>query len=271
MSADNKVLPLDGCANLISNLVDDFASSARNGSEMASKKVYKVQASVEPAMVKRAARAAAMRAMVPSEGLHKVAFDTRRINQETERVPRANLQYWNRSQQFLDEEAKNRIKALSKLIRPLEMIRDKYGHHPEYFHSYARSLHDSVKRAIKVDEEELDIFRPQIDYLEQLLFARYRLSLEDLEKKSANHVYDQLIKRDEDLIRRDAYLKVTSDGSEDSVKRSSLSMSKDGNGLNQTTQDSIINAIFGNKDLRRDGEKKVERTITITIKDEVVE
>jgi hypothetical protein len=271
MSVDNKVLPLDGCANLISNLVDDFASSARNGSEMPSKKVYKVQASLEPGIVKRAARTAAMRAMLPPDELRKVAFDTRRINQETERVPRANLQYWNRSQQFLDEEAKNRIKSLAKLIKPLEMIRDKYGHHPEYFQSYARSLHDSVKRAIKVDEEELDIFRPQIDYLEQLLFARYRLSLEDLQKKQPKNIYDQLIKRDEDLIRRDAYLKVTNDAGDDGVKQSSFSLGKDGNGLNATTQDSIINAIFGNKDLRRDGEKKVERTITITIKDEVVE
>jgi len=271
MSANNKVLPLDGCANLISNLVDDFASSARNGSEMPSKKVYKVQASAEPGMVKRAARVAAMRCMMPSEELRKVAFDTRRIDQETERVPRANLQYWNRSQQFLDEEAKNRIKALARLIKPLEMIRDKYGHHPEYFHSYARSLHDSVKRAIKVDDEELDIFRPQIDYLEQLLFARYRLSLEDLTKKSMAQVYDQLIKRDEELIRRDAYLKITNDAHDENVKQSAFSMSKDGDGLNASTQESIINAIFGKQDLRRDGEKKVERTITITIKDEVVE
>jgi hypothetical protein len=271
MSANHKVLPLDGCANLISDLVDDFTSTARNGSEMASKKVYKVQASLEPGMVKRAARAAAMRAMMPSEGLTKVAFDTRRIDQETERVPRANLQYWNRSQQFLDEEAKNRIKAMSKLIKPLDMIRDKYGHHPEYFHSYARSLHDSVKRAIKVDAQELDIFRPQIDYLEQLLFARYRLSLEDIQNKPAQHIYDQLIKRDEDLIRRDAYLNLTNDAHDENVKQSAFVMGKDGNGLNASTQDSIINAIFGNQDLRRDGEKKVERTITITIKDEVVE
>ena len=81
-------------------------------------------------------------------------------------------------------------------------------------------------------------------------------------------MYDQLIKRDEELIRRDAYIKVTND---ESVKQSGLAIGKDGNGLNASTQDSIINAIFGKQDLRRDGEKKVERTITITIKDEVVE
>ena len=75
-----------------------------------------------------------------------------------------------------------------RLLKPLDKIRDEYGHQPEYFQSYARTLHDSIKRAVKVDADELEIFKPQLDYLVQLIFARYRLNLEDLEKMS-DYVY----------------------------------------------------------------------------------
>ncbi len=40
---------------------------------------------------------------------------------------------------------------------------------------------------------------------------------------------------------------------------------------NDSTQNAIINAIFGNNNIRKDGEKTVERTITITIKDSVID
>jgi len=270
MSIKNKTLPLDGCVNLVNSLVEDFVKTADTGAEFPSKKDYKVISRDEPALVKRAARMAAMKSLQITP-LTKLAFDTRRVDQKTERVPRANLQHWNRSQQFLDDEVKEKIKSFSKLLPSLEQIKSKYGHHPEYFQSYAKTLLDSVKRIARVGESEMDIFRPQVDYLEQLLFTRYRLSLDEITKSSKSKIYDKLMKKDEDLVKRDAYLKMTGDSQEENTKNSSTNFAKDGNSLNDTTQDSIISAIFGNQDLRRDGEKKVERTITITIKDEVID
>lgn len=276
MSGKTRTLPFDGRVKLIDNLVDDLVAYAHNDATIPSKRIYKVAISREHNSIQRDARSAAMRSIgdtIPS--IKKIAFDTRRINQQTQRIPRPNLQYWNRSQQFVDDECENSVKALSNLLKPLENIKIKYGHHPEYFQSYARSLHDSVKRAVKVSGDNLEIFKPQLDYLEQLVFARYRLSMEDLEKLSTEVIYDRIIKRDEELIRRDAYLRATSNETEITVesepKKSNNVILKDSDKTGGLTQDSIVNAIFGNNKIRRDGEKKVERTITITIRDEVVD
>lgn len=270
MSGKNNTLPLDGCANLVDKLVDDFVISAENNYRMPTKKIYKVVSSPEPDGIIRSARTAALKRIGHLKPIRKIAFDTRRMDQENERNPRINLQYWNRSQQFIDDEDQARLDTFAKLLRPLDKIKEKHGHHPEYFQSYARTLRDSIKRAIKVKEDDLDIFRPQLDYLEQLLFARYRLSLEGINKMAESAIYDKIIKRDENLIRRNAYLKATEDNedNEDSYKKANQPIVKDSNGA---LNENLVNAIFGNNAFRREGENKVTRTITVTITDEVID
>ncbi|HVI41779.1 MAG TPA: hypothetical protein VM577_14095 [Anaerovoracaceae bacterium] len=258
MNNKNK-LSLDVYAEMLSRFSDDFLSISKNG--VADQYTYKISGREESGKIARSARIAAFKKMSES-GFNKVAFDTRRIDQEHSRNPRANLQYWNRSQAFIDEEDQGKIDIFSKLLPPLEEIKKSFGAQPEYFDSYSRILYDAVNRALRVKEADMDIFRPQLAYLEQLLFARYRLSMDEISKMSQLALKDCILKKDENLLKRGAFLYATqNEGQQTQVI-------KDGNGV---MRDNIVNAIFGNNGFRRDGERTVERTITITIRDQVLE
>ena len=54
-------------------------------------------------------------ALESASGLKKVAFDTRRIDQETEYNPRRGLQYYNRSEPFVSEAMGEKLANFSKL------------------------------------------------------------------------------------------------------------------------------------------------------------
>ena len=266
MSAKGK-LSFDGCVELVGQIVDDFITfSEEPKPNIPSKKVYKVTSSEEAPDVVRSARRAALSNIKDSLFLEKFAFDTRRIDQKFERNPRINLQYWNRSQQFIDAEKHKNMVTFGKLIDPLNDIQDQYGDQPEYFQSYAMDLHDLVGRVLRVKEADLEVFTPQLDYLKQLLYARYRLSMEDIERLSRDQLKERILSKDEALLKRGNYLKTTNT-KENNNKPTAVV--KDGDG--GVTQESIINAIFGNSKFRRDGEKKAQRTITIIIKDEAID
>lgn len=261
-------LPLDAKIQVISQLADDFAKLTKSGASVPEAKTYKILSSQDGGTVGQAARLAAFTAMEPHP-LTKLAFDTRRVDQENDRNPRKNLQYWHRTDQFIDESDEKNLKTFAKLAKVLKRLKNKLGTQPEWFESYARQLYDNVYRIIRVKEADMDIFRPQINYLEQLIFARYRLTMENLEKFSESKLEDCILAKDEDLIGRSAYLKETEPDESDAGLKSQ-GFSKDSNNT-QSTQESIVNAIFGGAGMRRDGERTVERTITIKITENVLD
>lgn len=258
-------LPLDAKIQVISQLVDDFAKLTETGASVPEAKTYKILSSEGGGIVGQTARLAAFAAMEP-QPLTKFAFDTRRVDQENDRNPRKNLQYWHRTDQFIDETDEKTLKTFARLAKVLKQMKKKLGTQPEWFESYARQLYDNVHRILRVKEADMDIFRPQVNYLEQLIFARYRLSMENLEKFSESKLEECILAKDEDLIGRSTYLKETE---LDEPAMTSQGFSKDSN--NSTTQESIVNAIFGGAGMRRDGERTVERTITITVRDHVID
>ena len=264
MTVKGKTLPFDGCVELVSQVVDDFVTFSKGAaSDIPRKKIYKVASSKEPAGIVRSARVAALRDVTNNLFFEKFAMDKRRID-EMERNPRKNLQTWNRSQQFIDAQKHKRMTTFARLMDPLNNIKKVYGTQPEYFDSYARKLHDLVTRALRVKEADQEIYTPQLNYLEQLLDARYRLSMEDVLGMDKEVLEKRILSKDEDLLRRGSYLEAT-DYEDDTPK---IVVKDEDKGI---TQKSIINAIFGNNEFRRDGEKKVQRTITITICDEAIE
>ncbi|MFA5759165.1 MAG: hypothetical protein WC942_07425 [Clostridia bacterium] len=259
-------LPLEAKIEVLAQLTKDYENYAKNESvDLPDTLTYNISCVTEGKIVRQAAREAAFDELKPIP-LTKFAFDTRRIDQENTRNPRTNLQYWHRTDQFIDEEDQVKLKTFAKLAKVLNTIKHKMGTAPEWFESYARQLYDNVYRIIRVKEADLDIFRPQLSYLEQLVFARYRLSMENIQKYSEDKLEEKILSKDESLIGRSIYLKETGDDKISLGKKESVDMTK-------TTQDSIVNAIFGSGsvDLRKDGERTVERTITITIRDNVID
>lgn len=266
MSMSNQELPLSGNAELLYQLSGDFYNMAKDGAtKVASKRIYVINCDDEADNIRRSARKAALRKIAENQEIRKYAIDTRNIDQETIRNPRANLQYWHRSDQFIDQEMQEKLDVFSKLHTVLEEIKEAYGKEPEYHDSYARVLYGHTERTLRIKEGDKDIFAPQVSYLEQLLFARYRLSMEEIKRMSVVEIKKAILKKDEDLLKRGAYLDRTGGITKDSGDSRQIVI--DGN--SKHTPQNIVEAIFGNNEFRRDGEKKATRTITITITDEV--
>lgn len=261
-------------SQLLSKITEDFLTYLELGAEFCPKnqtfKISTTKDDVEEAPI--SARVAFLKSIKENSGLKKFAFDTRRTNQELERNPRSNLQYWHRSQAFIEEEDKGKLQTFARLMRIMEGIKREYGAQPEWFDSYARVLHDNIYRILRIKQADLDIFKPQLSYLEQLIFTRYRLNMENLGTFAEDYLRARILSKDEVLLKRGEYMKETgfvADGA--NTSKNNIVIDGSSSGAGKSTQESIINAIFGDGGVRKEGEKTVERTITITIRDNVLE
>jgi hypothetical protein len=258
----HKLLPLDAKITLLEKMAEDFEYYLTEGSETCPRnQTYRFSSREEDREIVRTARSAALETL--KAPITKVAFDTRRVDQEHDRNPRQNLQYYHRTDQFITGEDSIRLQKFARLLRVLNEIKGDLGTQPEWFESYTRQLYDQVTRILRVKQADLDVFQPQLSYLEQLLYDRYRLSMDELGSISDLNLKARIMSKDEALLKRGSYLQET--GEVEEPKQ----IVADGN--SKTTQDSIVNAIFGGNNLRKDGERTVERTVTITIRDNVID
>jgi hypothetical protein len=90
--------------------------------------------------------------------------------------------------------------------------------------------------------------------------------MEDLSKFSKEDIRAKLLSKDEALLKRGNYLNETGITKGSAVENKNIVI--DGS---KTTQESLIQALFGGGAIRKDGEKNVSRTITITISDNVLD
>src|ERR1700722_2582360 len=115
-----------------------------------------------------------------NRGFTKLAFDTRRINQETEFNPRRGLQNYNRSESFITEAMSQKIQNFAKLRKVLVGLKEVYGKDPEWQDSNARVLLTHLDNGLRTFTQDDDFTESQpgvgsFDYLEELLHVRYRL------------------------------------------------------------------------------------------------
>jgi len=195
---------------------------------------------------------------IKSPGMIKVAFDTRRVNQELEYNPRRGLQNYHRSEQFLTEATSNKIKVFHKLLDLLEELKDTYEKEPEWQDSYCRVLFNTLQKGLRTEQKDGDYTEVQpgmgsLDYIEELLYVRYRLTPDLLEEMSGDKIKNKLLEKDEILTKKDINLiKNTS-------KIDNMSSSKQ-------EYDTLLEKLFGGVKADKNN-KSVERTVTITIKD----
>jgi hypothetical protein len=182
--------------------------------------------------------------------LSKTAFDTRRIDQENDRNPRRNLQYYHRSEPYIDEDLSTKIAYIMKIKNATDLIKEQYGTDPEWFDSYARILGSAVDRALRSDQKDGDFFKASFDYLDELLYVRYRLAPEDIQRLGEREIERVILGRDEAMVHKHLY--------KNSVKTAPES------------NDPLVERLLAG--VKATGENKnVERTVSISVRDTILD
>lgn len=232
----------------------------------------------------RSLRKEAFTSLTPNSGFKKLAFDTRRIDQENDYIPRRGLQNYHRSEKFISDAIGLKIESFTRLAKILEQLKIEYGREPEWQDSYTRVLGSAIKKGLRTDQADDDFSDAQpsmgsLDYLEQLMYVRYRLTPESMSSMSDDSLRQAILSKDELLVSqgisldRPAQIITPSDVSNfshDGMMDKMLST------LAQVmssykppkTDDNLTNKLFDVKATKDAPE--VERTVTITIKDKMI-
>jgi len=185
----------------------------------------------------------------------KAAFDTRRIDQETEFNPRRGLQNYSRSEAFISESLSQRIKNFIKLRNVLNGIKQSYGKEHEWQDSNARVLLTAIDSGLRtgINDEGFVSNQPGLgsfDYLEELLNVRYRLGYDQLVSMSESDLKKTILSKDENLIYKDI--------------KQSLKITK--SDVARQSYDTLMDKLFDGCHASADN-PDIERTITITVRD----
>ena len=107
--------------------------------------------------------------------------------------------------------------------------------------------------------------KPQFDYLDELLYLRYRLASADIERLPEEEIKNVLLSRDEKLMHKSLYanyrpkdqISKTSDQPMPIIRQPSF-----------VQEDSLMEKLFGNVKANKEN-KNVKRSINITIADSI--
>jgi hypothetical protein len=210
-------------------------------------------------------RAALESLAVDNGGMAKVAFDTRRINSETTVNPRRNLQNYQRTEPFISPEISQKIKNLFKVKTAADLIKGQFMGDPDWLDSNSRILCNAVDNTLRVEQKDYDFFKPQFDYLDELLYLRYRLATADIERLPEEEIKNILLSKDEKLMHKSLYANYGSREQINKISEQPLPMVKQPSYIQE---DSLMEKLFGNVKANKEN-KNVKRSINITIADSI--
>lgn len=206
-----------------------------------------------------------VRASKEKKGMVKIAFDTRRINSETQVNPRRNLQNYQRSEPYITPEISNKIKSLFKVKTAADLIKQQFIGDPDWLDSNSRILCNAVDNALRVEQKDYDFFKSQFDYLDELLYLRYRLASTDIENMAEEEIKNILLGRDEKLMHKSLFAKYTPKDPISKVSEQPIPIVKQPSYIQE---DSLMEKLFGNVKATSDN-PSIKRTISITIDDQI--
>lgn len=259
---------LEGQAKILNKFSSDFETLVKVGAKkVPGKNVYLISDQKEDPKITREARISFYKGF--SSPIKKVAFDTRRTDQMLERNPRGNLQHYIRSEPFISEDFDKKLKQFHKLNEVLIDIEKDYHRDPHFLNSYAKELREHIKRGLSDGIGDGDYHKSHLSYLEQLIHTRYRFHMHDIDSLSSFEIRKAILSKDEKM------LKMGKPVSYDMEKKSDYQPMQQpilvANGLQQPTQNDVFASLLnGLNNSPREPGKKVQRTITITISDEVI-
>jgi hypothetical protein len=203
----------------------------------------------------RKIRSSSINCISSGSSLIKLAFDTRRIDQEIEFNPRRNLQNYNRSEQFISEGMSQKISNFKKLKEILDQIKQAYDKQPEWQDSYIRVLSSSVDKSLRIGLDDGDYGErgntmASFDYIEELLFARYRIDMNNFSKYGKEDIRAIILSKDDEMVRKNT-LPACEISKRDAATKN---------------YDDLLEKLFGNVKATAEN-PNVERTVTITIRD----
>jgi hypothetical protein len=208
-----------------------------------------------------------LKTALSNKGMKKTAFDTRRINSEVEVNPRRNLQNYQRSEPFISPEIAGKIKTFFKVKVAVDQIREQFLGDPDWLDSNSRILCNALNNTLRVEQKDYDFFKPQFDYLDELIYLRYRLASQDIERMREEDIRDVLLAKDERLMHKSLFANYAPKEQMSKVSEQPIPIVKH---TAYVQEDSLIEKLFGNVKANKEN-KSVERSINIIIKDSVLE
>lgn len=221
---------------------------------------------------------------VLSTNIVKMAFDTRRVNQETDYIPRRGLQNYHRSEKFVSDDIAIKIRSFGKLATILNQLKLEYGKQPEWQDSYTRVLASAIDKGLRKQQLDGDFSDSQpsmasLAYLEELMYVRYRLTADDLANKSDLELRTAILGKDEILVSIGTNYSPVDEIKIGDVSKYSYDQMMDkmlvtisqviANQKPAQADDNLTNKLFDVKATKDSPE--IERTVTITIKDKIVD
>lgn len=200
-------------------------------------------------------------------GFIKNAFDTRRINQETDTNPRRNLQYFHRNDPYITTDMSEKIKTFFKLKTVVDHLKEDFHRDHDWHDSYCRILSASLDRVLRTDIKDMDFSQAQMQYLDELLYLRYRLKDGDINKLGEIELREVIINKDEKLAHKTIYAHYDN---QSHMEKPKMSETRESEVRIIRETDPLIEKLMGN--IKASSENKdIERSITITVRDRINE
>jgi hypothetical protein len=166
--------------------------------------IYDIKNTIQESQTKRIER----KAKLTNFKMVKIAFDTRMFKPDLDVHPNKSMQNFHSSQIKLNATISNKLTQLKRVYGITEILKQEFQREKEYQDSYIRSLNHQLYRTLRIKEADAGYSDAQhalnsINYVEELLYTRYRLTLDEIEKMSDKNLRDHLIKLDVNLLHLD--------------------------------------------------------------------
>ena len=139
--------------------------------------------------------------------LVKLAFDTRRIDQDKEYNPRRGLQHYQRSEEFVTEDTSLKIANIKKIKNVTALLKDLFHSDDAWHDSFAKTLYSSLENTIN-DFNKLGNFSSDqksltgLHYIQQLLTIRYGIDLDKVQLDKDEDILNVILRRDNELLQK---------------------------------------------------------------------